>query len=355
VFATVPEARRLATRAGLWRVVRIAVPAMLINAWFLLPDLAYQSDARIVGDIAFAKYQLQIMMPTVAFSHLFSLTRAAAIPAVPHLALQLPLLGLAWLAAGLVVLRSGWRTSWYRVVLILLCAMAALLVLMTHFSLLWGLPSPYNRLLFPYRLHSYIGLGFAGAVVCALALAVRSPDRRRLLAWTLVAVAAVSVVQAATQLRQQRPARQPTWRTAAPYHTRAGELAAQDYTTIALPAVEAGLARGFNFVRFPVTAERGNRAEVIVDAQPGEYLRTNIFTMPQLVRLEGAQFAARELSGAAILQVAGDARPGAARITLSAAHPWPVVLGWVLTGIGFVTLGVTGVVLALRDRRRRTG
>jgi hypothetical protein len=224
-------------------------------------------------------------------------------------------------------------------------------MLMTQFSLLWGLPSPYNLLQFSYRLDGYIELVFAGAVVCGLALAVRASDPRRLLTWALVAVATVSVVQAATQLRQHPPSPRPIWKKAAPYHTRAGEPSAADYTTTALPSVKVG--PGVKFVRFPVTAERGDRAEVIVDAQPGQYLRTNIFTMPQLVRLEGAQFFAREPGGALILQVAGDVQPGAARIALSAAHPWPVVLGWVLTGAGFAALAANGAGCALGARRRR--
>jgi len=351
VLAGVPAARRQVTWRGLWRVARIAVPALLVNAWYLLPDIAYHSDTRLAGAVLFAKTQLQIAMPIVAVGNLVSLTRTTASPSVPHLALQLPMLGLAWLAASLLVLRSAWRTAWYRIVLILLGAMAALLVLMTNFSLLWGLPSPYNLLQFAYRLDSYIQLGFAGAVVCALALVVRTPDRRRLLTGALVAVAVVSVGQAATQLRQRPPAKQPAWKTAAPYHTRGGEPAAPDYATTALPPVKAGPS--VKYVRFPVTAERGNRAEAIVDAQPGQYLRTNIFTMPQLVRLDGAKFVARELSGALVLRVAGDVQPGAARITLRAAHPWPVVLGWLLTGAGFAALGANGVALALDARRRR--
>ena len=187
--------------------------------------------------------------------------------------------------------------------------------------------------------------------MCGLALAVRSPERRRFLTWALVAVATVSVVQAATQLRQHPPSPRPTWKKAAPYHTRAGEPSAADYTTTTLPSVK--VVPGVKFVRFPVTAERGDRAGVVVDAQPGQYLRTNIFTMPQLVQLEGAQFVAREPSGALILQVAGDAQPGAARIALSAGHPWPVVLGWVLTVAGFAALAANGAGWALRARRRR--
>lgn len=351
VLAGVPAARRQVTRGGLWRVAGIAVPALLVNAWFLLPDIAYQSDTRLADAVSFAEGQLKLAMPIVAFGNLVSLTRTTGSPSVPHLAVQLPVLGLVWLAACMVVLRSAWRTPWYRMVVILLCAMAALLVLMTHFSLLWGLPSPYNLLQFSYRLDSYIQLGFAGAVVCALALAVRAPARRPLLAWALIAVAAVSVVQAATQLRQRPPAKQPTWQKAAPYHTRGGEPAAPDYATTALPVVNAG--SGFTFVRFPVTAERGNRAEMIIDAQPGEYLRSNIFTMPQLVRLEGAHFVASEPNGALVLQVADDVQPGAARIVLSAARPWPVVLGWVLTVVGFAALAANGAVWALGARRRR--
>ena len=351
VLAVVPAARRPLTRAGLWRVARIAVPAALVNAWFLVPDLAYQADTRLADAVLYAKTQLQLAMPVVSFGHLVSVTRTSVSPHIPHLAVQLPVLGLAWLAVGLVVLRSAWKTSWYRSLLILLLAMAAVVVLMTSFSLLWGVPSPYNLLQFSYRLDAYIELGFAGAVVCALALVARTPNRRRLLTWTLVAVAAVSVVQAATQLRQRPPSPRPIWKTAAPYHTRAGEPSAPDYTTTALPAVSLGPE--VKLVRFPATAERGDRAEVIVDAQPGEQLRTNIFTMPQLVRIEGAQFVAHEPSGALVLQVAGDVRPGAARIVLSAAHPWPVVLGWVLTGAGFAALAANGVLGVLGARRRR--
>ena len=158
VLAAVPAARRSVTRAGLWRVTRIAVPAVLINAWFLLPNLAYQSDTSLANAVLFAKGQLQLFMPVVSFERLVSLTRTSAAPNIPHLALQLPVLGLAWLAVGLVVLRSAWRTPWYRTVVILLFAMAGLVVLMTHFSLLWGLPSPYNLLQFSYRLDAYIEL-----------------------------------------------------------------------------------------------------------------------------------------------------------------------------------------------------
>jgi hypothetical protein len=279
-------------------------------------------------------------------------TRTSASHSVPHYALQLPVLGFVWLAVGLVVLRPAWRTTWYRIVLVLLGAIAALVVLMTNFSLLWGLPSPYNLLQFSYRLESYIELGFAGAVVCALALVVRTPDRRRFLTWALVAIAAVSVVQAATQLRQRPPAKPPIWKKAAPYYTRAGEPSAPDYGTTRVPTATVG--SGVKFVRFSVTAERGDRTEVtIAAAQPGQYLRTNIFTMPQLVRLEGAKFVAQDATGGMILQIADDAQPGPARIVLSAAHPWPVVLGWVLTGIGFAALAANGVVLALGTRRRR--
>jgi hypothetical protein len=351
VFAAVPAARRSMTRAGLWRVARIAVPAVLVNAWFLLPNIAYQADTSLANAIPFAKGQLQLFMPVVSFERLVSLTRTSAAPNVPHLALQLPVLGLVWLAAGLVVLRSARRTPWYRTMLILLFAMAVLLVLMTHFSLLWGLGSPYNLLQFSYRLDAYIELGFAGAVVCGLALVVRTPNRRRLLAWALIAVATVSVVQAATQLRQRPPSPRPIWKKAAPYHTRAGEPSAVDYTTTALPTAKLG--SGVKLVRFPVTAERGDRAEVIVDVQPGQYLRTNIFTMPELVRLQGARFVAREPSGALILQVAGDVQAGPARIALSAARPWPVTLGWVLTGVGFAALAANGAGGALGARRRR--
>ena len=45
----VPETRRMVTRRGLLRVLAVVVPAMAVNAWYLLPDLAYHSHTLIVG------------------------------------------------------------------------------------------------------------------------------------------------------------------------------------------------------------------------------------------------------------------------------------------------------------------
>ena len=50
---------------------------------------------------------------------LFSLGRANADFDYQHMALQLPLLGVAWVVLALALLRSTWRTSWYRVIVLL--------------------------------------------------------------------------------------------------------------------------------------------------------------------------------------------------------------------------------------------
>ena len=80
-------------------------------------------------------------------------------------------------------------------------------------------------------------------------------------------------------------------------------------------------------MRFPTDGERGYPVKATVRASPGDYLQTNIITMPQLVHLEGARFVGRQEVGQAVVQVTKDAKPGTAVLTLRAAHPWPVAWG----------------------------
>ena len=51
VVVGVPSARRQLTTRGVLRVLVIAVPAMAVNAWYLLPNLAYHSDTIIANRI----------------------------------------------------------------------------------------------------------------------------------------------------------------------------------------------------------------------------------------------------------------------------------------------------------------
>lgn len=343
----VPDARALITRGGMIRLGVVAVPALLVNAWYLLPDVAYQSHTLIASAQSFARGQLELTMKFVRPAHLFTLGRGSAWPLVPHHALGLPLLAAAWTLGCLLV---GWRhhgSPWYRLaVLFSLAAVPAYLV-MTRFSWLWGLPNPYNNIQFAYRLETYVVLAVLGALVATLALFRQSAGRRRrVAAGLLAAVAAFSIVGAAAQLRQRPPSPKPEWKSASPYLTRDGVPNAADYASADLKLLPViGMPHG---VILPTSAEDGDRASVTVNASPEEVVVSNLLTMPQLVHLEGASFVGRKSTGQAILKLAPDVVPGAAVVTVSAAHPWPVTLGRILSA-----LGLLGVALNLARLIRR--
>jgi uncharacterized membrane protein len=104
--AFVPAARAQVTRAGVLRVAGVALPAVMVNAWFLLPDIAYQSQTFIASTDDLWKQYLRGFDAYVDWSHLLPLNRATATPANPTFALELPVLALAWAALTIPVLRG---------------------------------------------------------------------------------------------------------------------------------------------------------------------------------------------------------------------------------------------------------
>jgi hypothetical protein len=358
LFAVAPPVRRAVTRAGVLRVAGIAVPAALVNCWFLLPDVVYQSHTYIAHSFTANPYYLNKQdlawnRTLVEPSDLFSLGRANARFDYQHMAVQLPLLGVAWIVLALVLLRSAWRTSWYRATVLLLAVMIALVVPVSRLSLIRGLPSPYNLLQLSYRLEAYLLLGFAGAVIGVLVLLRHSPPRKAIWAWAVVPVLAWSIVGAVGQLRQRPPSGLMALKAPLPYHTDLVTPGTVDYSTYDLRPIPYDPR--VSVVRFSTDGERGHAVKVTVPASPGAYLQTNIITVPQLVHLDGARFVGRQESGQAVVQVTKDTKPGTAVLTLRAAHPWPVVWGSILSLVGLAGLALNGVVIALAARRRQRG
>ncbi len=345
--------RALITRRGLLRIAVVVVPAIMVNAWFLLPAAVYQSHTNIASDVASAHGLLDYSMKWVSAEHVLGLGRTPVEPDYTRFAAQLPLLAAGWVVAGLILLRPSRNAPWLRASLLLLVMAVATWALMTSGSVLLGLPHPYDMLQDPVRLEDYIVFALCGALIATLVLAQRAGPRHRLWAWAIVPVLAISVVQANGQIRQpikQPPADGPQLATASPYLRSEFLVGTQDYVDARVPLQTPDPA--FTIVAFsPTPAEREDRAQATVKAQPGEVVISNLKAFPPLIHISGARLVARDRYGDAFLEIAAGAKPGAARIVVTTAHPWPVMVGRLVTLLGLLGLTGLGAVLLVRARR----
>lgn len=342
-----PSARQLVTRRGAMRVLGLLVPALMINAWFLLPDVAYQSMTRVASLPASAN--LRWAAPLVEPRQLFSLERSSLPPR--FFVVTLPIVTMVWVAAGMIVARRNWRTEWYRLVLVLAGAIACLTILMTSVSLILALPKPFPSLQFSFRLEAYILLALSAAAIGVLRLLSQAERRQAIWRWAALPVVLLAIVQA---LGQTRPNHVPSYKAGnavelRPYRSDVSWFNESDYASM-LPLAPLSSLRGM--LAFPTSAERGDRTSVTVAALPGDLMATNFAGMPQLVHIDGARIIGRITNDRAVVQIAQDATPGAATVTIRAASPWPVALGRVLSVLGLLGLLANGVALALARRRR---
>jgi hypothetical protein len=352
-FALVPGFRRLFNRRGVLRIAAVAIPAGMVNAWFMFPAIAYQGQTWIGNNYNMAKSFLLTSMYYVEPEHILTLTRTRADPSQPHLALQLPLLATAWLVVGLVLVRPHWRSQWLRTAVLMLIAGVGMWQLMTHSSWILALPHPYDQIQAPYRLEAYINIAVAGGLIATLALIARSGRQVRRWTWLMVPILALILVQARAQLLEPLPSNivGPQWNAPAPYLTGDAKLGMADYVNADVPEYQPN--RAFEFALFdPTKAEQDDRAVTTVDAQPGEFIASNLKVSNPLIKVEGATIVARDQAGNAFLEVADDAKPGAAKITVTATHPFPVKAGRVVTLVGLLGLISVGVVLFRRRRMR---
>jgi hypothetical protein len=346
----IPQARRMVTRRGLLRVAVVLVPAVLVNAWFLVPDLAYQSHTLIVQLRPLWRQWLHQFDYLIATRRLFALDRSTA--DVSFGAFALPVLAIAWTLAALAISRPGLRQPWLRLLLILAAVTTVTVVAMTHVNLLHG---PFTMLQYAFRLESYVNLTITGAVLVALVLVTACPGRAaRLCVAALVAVVAISAVQAARQVDVHRDASNNGDLTANPsYFDPYGQTHAQDYAVGDGPVMSpVGLTK----LTIPVENVHNGTVSGQLEARAGDLFLTNLVTMPQFIKITGASFFAVEPSGLMVIRIGRVSQPGPATITVSERRPAPVRIGAWLSILGLLVLAADLVVIAARWwRRRRAG
>jgi hypothetical protein len=356
--ACIPEARRLAQPRRLLRVAAIVVPAALVDAWFLLPALAYASNTKISSQFAIAEISLRDLMWLVEFRHLFTFSRASVASSVPDYPLALPTLAILWVAASLVVIL--WRVRrgpWLRLLVLLCASTAVLVVLMTHAGLLLALPKPYAMLQFSYRLESYILMGVSASVLASLALLRQGSRRLQRYRWTILPIVAASVVGAIQQV-DAYPHTAPRSDTFLPEASPVAFTERHDdYGYAGLPLI---YGKQLPQLSFSASAIRNERLSMWTRARPGQLVYTNIAGGPDLLDIAGARAVGHDTSYRLVLALGPSTAPASAHprgavaddhITIAPANHLPTVLGRLLSLGALITLLLElGWLLAKRRR-----
>jgi hypothetical protein len=370
MLVCVPQTRRAITRSGVLRVAAVAVPALLVNAWFLLPDLVYRSHTAVGIRYQYAKNLLKAEMPLVSAGHLLSVWRVSALPGGGFV-LSLPTLEIAWLLVGIaLLLRTARAIAWTRILLVIAAIAVLAGVLMTHLGLLLALPSIYAQLEFSYRLETYVLLGVSGAMLAALAALAAGKGRDRPLrvwSWALVPILIVSVLGAIQQANSYKSG----GTRAAALHSflkpPLGRTGWADFLDLPQNWAPYPVASRAPEIAFPSASIHDDRISEKVRLPAGEMVRTNIAgAYPGLVHVTGARIVGIDSLGEDVLRIDSDSASPSARspahgdpparaetISVSAGQPLPIVLGRLLTIIAALVLVGQLAALALRDLRNR--
>jgi hypothetical protein len=346
----VPQARRLVTRRGALRVAAILVPAVLVNAWFLVPDIVYQAHTATGNQGPRWQAYLEHYTYLVRGPRIFTLQRDAGDPVVlDYGAFALPVLAMAWTVAAALTGRPRLRGPWLRTLVVLGVAATAVILAMVHVDVLRG---PYKMLQFSMRLESYVNLAVSGAVLAALVLVKDRPASVRRACWAaLAAILALSVVQGAGQAGHHRDTTGNTDIAKSPsYDEPTGMTHVEDYSSGDLDIVSAP---DLPPLAFPAGRIRDGSVSVRLAASAGQLFATNLVTVPQLIHLEGAHAVALNTGMRLIVEIDPQPGPGLARVTVSEARPPAVVAGRWLTLLGLLGLAANLAAIARRRWWRR--
>lgn len=355
VAAGVPQARNLVTRRGALRVLAIVVPAMAVNAWYLLPDLAYQADTVIAHRIDEWQAILSGPHPELAAQHLLGLRYRTGLPGA-RLTISLPVLAMAWVAVAALVSRASWRGAWGRMLAVLTLLTAGVLTVMVNPRWILSLPDPWTMIQFSYRLETFALFGICGAVIAALALV----DQRahRWLIGLLVPILMISVVSAGVQRHDvPRPKVGPPKDIDTFVTFNIGDFADGTLTKFADPHKP--------LLRITRATLKGGSVNGHIPAAPGELVYTNVLTPSRMVHVEGARIVGRwpapwfpdwQDRWGLVLKVNQDATPGKAHLVIREARSLPIVGGRIIAILGLLGLAANAAVMGRAGwRRRRQG
>jgi hypothetical protein len=355
VAAGVPQARQMVTRRGLLRVLAVMVPAMAVNAWYLLPDLAYHSQTVIAQRIDEWRTMVRTAGPAVDTKHLFSPARTSAFPGSAF-TVALPVLAIAWVLVAAVAVRKQWRRPWARTLMILALLSIVVTIVMTHPRFITVLPDPWLMTQFSYRLETFVLFGIYGAVIAALVLL--GPDGHRWLTALLLPVLVLSVLGAIRHVGDvPRQPDEVAWTI-----DSVSAFGIGDFADARVSA--RGQVDGASVTAFKRSDVHRDRLDVTVPARPGEIIYFNMMAISQMIDVQGARVVGRTALAQPshpdwqpywflALRVDDDATPGRAHIVIREARTLPIVGGWIISLLGLLGLIANAAVIARAAVRRR--
>jgi hypothetical protein len=345
VVAAVPAARTLVGRRGALRVLVVVVPAVAVNAWFLLPDLFYASHTAIAQRTEAARALLRVDADEFSLGHLLTPGRPDAAEASGY---TLPVLVLVWAVLALIAARPPRRSPLVRLFAVLAALTLAIVVLIPHADVVAALPSPVVLLQSAGRLVTFAVFGICALLLVALA-AARRPGRA--LSAALVAVLALGTVQALGQAGNVVLATGPTTPPIDDVTTFGlGDYADAGLPIVTPPANAPSTTLGFANVR-------RNRAELTISAAPGTMFLTNLMGPAAMLHAEGVRFVARwavpspegwQRRWYLVAQIDPGATGTRHRVVITPARSAPIVAGRVISVLGLAGLLALAAVIALR-------
>ena len=352
VAVAVPQARDLVTGRGTLRVLAIVLPAIAVNAWYLIPDLAYHADTVIAHRIGDWQAMLRTSHPELAAQHLLGLRDRTGLPKT-SLSATLPILAIAWVGVTALV-GTSWRGAWARMLIILALLTVGALTLMVNPGWILSLPDPWTMIQYSFRLETFVLFGICGAVIAMLRLLEQDADRW--LIGLLLPILLLSVINAAAQ-RHAIP--RSTIRPP-PTLDRFTAFNFGDYADATLEQIPA--QRGKQPLRITqADLKRGTMSRTI-RAAPGELIYTSLLTPPRLIDVKGAQVIGRwsapwylgwQKRWGLVLKIDQNATPGKAHLVIREANSLPIIGGRIVSILGLLGLLANAALIARTGRRRR--
>jgi len=353
------------TRLPMRRLIMVAglgLASLSVNAWFLLPDIAYAHNVFAFHDVGSVGSTF-FDTPQLIFNPLRAVPGQSTTPA---LFVQVPDWFLLWsvLAAGLLLWgrRAGkeLRRAWIGA-----ATLTALLLGLLTITPLWSsIPSPFDQIEFPYRLGSYIFYAVGVLVLLSALILGRAATERRLprtvtaLRILLVGVCAVSLGLCVWQ--EWAPnSLFPGWS----YSNREEALASTSetprtwydqgsYNDEQAPLAEASSER---ILIIPPNEVKGDRFAASMNVPPGMApIQTDIAGGSYLVHISGLTRIGRNDKGFAVLRRTKEGE-GPVHVVIEVAHNALLVAGWTVSLLACLAILAVLAWTSIRPIRTRRG